>query len=126
MQGIGRRVLAFAVVLLAAAGVAVAANAGGSGITVSKVVDVSNDTTSQNETPLAINPANPQNMITGDNDWNFNDGCGVNATFDGGKTWTAIGKTGFHSVQCVGTVSTTCWASGTDGRVGKLVDLPKG
>jgi photosystem II stability/assembly factor-like uncharacterized protein len=51
---------------------------------------------------------------------------GTDVTTDGGKTWTAIGKTGFHSVQCVGTVSTTCWASGSDGRVGKLVGLPKG
>src|SRR6266568_328974 len=52
------------------------------------VVDVSRDTTAQNETPLAFNPANPSNMITGNNDWNYNDGCGVNATSDGGKTWT--------------------------------------
>jgi hypothetical protein len=95
MHGIGRRVLAFAVVLLAAAGVAVAADAGGGAVTVSRVVDVSNDTTSQNETPLAINPANPQNMITGNNDWNFNDGCGVNVTFDGGKTWTPTLPNGF-------------------------------
>jgi len=41
-------------------------------------VDVSSDQTSQNETPLAINPLNPQNLITGNNDWNYNDGCGVN------------------------------------------------
>lgn len=59
------------------------------------VVDVSRDTTAQNETPLAVNPANPNNMITGNNDWNFNDGCGVNATFDGGKTWTPTLPNGF-------------------------------
>jgi hypothetical protein len=52
------------------------ARAAGSHISVSKVVDVSRDQTSQNETPLAVNPANPQNMITGNNDWNYNDGCG--------------------------------------------------
>src|SRR6185295_13281336 len=51
-------------------------------------VNVSRDTTSQNETPIAVNPANPLNMIVGANDWNYNDGCSVNATFDGGKTWT--------------------------------------
>ena len=60
-----------------------------------KVVDVSNDQTAQNETPLAVNPLNPQNLITGANDWNYNDGCGVNATFDGGKTWTPTLPNGF-------------------------------
>src|SRR6266850_6899629 len=59
------------------------------------VVNVSQDTTSQNETPLAVNPANPQNMITGNNDWNYNDGCGVNASFDGGRTWTPTLPSGF-------------------------------
>jgi hypothetical protein len=59
------------------------------------VVNVSRDTTAQNETPLAVNPANPDNMITGNNDWNYNDGCGVNATFDGGKTWTPTLPSGF-------------------------------
>ncbi|MFN2570075.1 MAG: sialidase family protein [Gemmatimonadales bacterium] len=59
------------------------------------VVNVSRDTTSQNETPIAVNPANPLNMITGNNDWNWNDGCGVNATFDGGKTWTPTLPSGF-------------------------------
>ncbi len=51
---------------------------------------------------------------------------GTDVTTDGGKTWTAIGQTGFHSVQCVGTLSTMCWASGADGTIGKLVGLPKG
>lgn len=59
------------------------------------VVNVSNDTTAQNETPLAVNPLNSQNFITGGNDWNYNDGCSVNATFDGGKTWTKTLPDGF-------------------------------
>src|SRR5216683_8260107 len=59
------------------------------------VVNVSRDNTAQNETPLAVNPVNPSNMITGNNDWNFNDGCGVNASFDGGKTWTPTLPNGF-------------------------------
>ena len=57
--------------------------------------DVTDDTTAQNETPLAINPLNSQNLVTGNNDWNYNDGCGVNASLDGGKTWTKTLPAGF-------------------------------
>ena len=59
------------------------------------VVNVSDDRTAQNETPLAVNPNNLDNLITGNNDWNYNDGCGVNASFDGGKTWTKTFPDGF-------------------------------
>jgi hypothetical protein len=59
------------------------------------VVNVSNDTTAQNETPIAANPLNNRNFITGGNDWNYNGGCSVNATFDGGKTWTKTLPDGF-------------------------------
>jgi hypothetical protein len=59
------------------------------------VVDVGNDTTAQNETPIAVNPTNPQNFIVGANDWNYNDGCAVNASFDGGKSWTPTVPNGF-------------------------------
>ena len=59
------------------------------------VVKVSDDTTAQNETPLAVNPRNSLNLITGNNDWNYNDGCGVNASLDGGKTWTKTLPNGF-------------------------------
>src|SRR3989440_4934342 len=86
-----------AVTLAAGTLMASSASAGAtaSAIAISTVVDVSADTTAQNETPVAINPANPANMITGNNDWNFNDGCGVNTTFDGGKTWTSTVPDGF-------------------------------
>ena len=59
------------------------------------VVNVSRDTTAQNETPIAVNPRNPNNLIIGNNDWNYNGGCGVNASFDGGKTWTPTLPNGF-------------------------------
>ncbi|MDP9221216.1 MAG: hypothetical protein M3P23_11885 [Actinomycetota bacterium] len=88
----------------AAAVLALAAGWGGaaaatSAITVA-VVDVSQstpsgDVLSQNETPIAVNPANPMNMITGANDWNYNDGCAVNTTFDGGRTWSPTLPDGF-------------------------------
>ena len=74
---------------------ATAATASTGSITISKVVDVSDDQTAQNETPIAVNPANPANMITGNNDWNYNDGCGVNTTVDGGAKWTPTLPSGF-------------------------------
>jgi hypothetical protein len=88
-----RGVLGAAIVAsaIAAAGLA----AGPSQIVVGKVVDVSRDQTSQNETPLAFSPTNPAVMVTGNNDWNYNDGCGVNVTVDGGKTWTPTLPDGF-------------------------------
>jgi len=82
-------------VLISGSLAATAASASTGGITISKVVDVSNDQTAQNETPIAVNPANPANMITGANDWNYNDGCDVNTTLDGGAKWTPTLPSGF-------------------------------
>src|SRR5258707_13358930 len=73
--------------LNAPANVRLAASISG-GPTVNAVVNVTNDTTAQNETPLAVNPRNAQNFITSNNDWNYNDGCGCNTSFNSGKTWT--------------------------------------
>jgi len=86
--------LALAALIGSIAGTGAIAKTTGS-IVVSPVVDVTGDDTSQNESPLAVNPTNPLNMITGNNDWNYNDGCGMNATFDGGKTWTPTLPNGF-------------------------------
>src|SRR5512135_2936882 len=96
-RGIMRPVgVALAVIALISGSLAAtAATASAGGITISKVVDVSGDQTAQNETPIAVNPANPANMITGNNDWNYNDGCGVNTTVDGGANWTPTLPNGF-------------------------------
>jgi len=51
---------------------------------------------------------------------------GADYSTDGGRTWHAFGKTGFHAVQCVGTLEPMCWASGPDGTIARLVGLPKG
>jgi hypothetical protein len=57
---------------------------------VSNVVNVSNDapdSNGDNELDIAINPANPSNMIAGWNDYGVGNSCGVGYTTDGGKTW---------------------------------------
>jgi hypothetical protein len=59
------------------------------------VVDVSRDTTAQNETPVAVNPRNASNILTGANDWNYNDGCAYNVSFDAGRTWSPTLPNGF-------------------------------
>jgi photosystem II stability/assembly factor-like uncharacterized protein len=46
---------------------------------------------------------------------------GSDITRNGGRTWKAFGDSGFHSVVCVH--DRTCWASGTDGRVARLLHV---
>lgn len=65
------------------------------GIALVNVSNVTRDTTAQNETPIAVNPLNPLNLIVGGNDWNYNDGCAVNASLDAGRSWTPTLPDGF-------------------------------
>ena len=90
-----RIALAFVVAAVACSGDLPSLSTQQEDITVSKVVDVSQDELSENETPIAVNPTNPQNLITGANDWNYNDGCAMNASFDGGKSWTPALPNGY-------------------------------
>jgi hypothetical protein len=57
---------------------------------VQTLVNMSNDgpaTNGDNEVDVAINPADPSNMIAGWNDYGVGNSCGVGWTTDGGRTW---------------------------------------
>ena len=56
--------------------------------TIGSVVSASNDLYTNNEITIAHNPLNPMNLITGWNDYNRNEGCGVSRSLDGGQTWS--------------------------------------
>jgi hypothetical protein len=62
---------------------------------VSTPVDVTQDQTSQNETPIAVNPAHPNILLAGSNDWEFNDGCGMYVSTTGGTSWSGALPDGF-------------------------------
>jgi hypothetical protein len=82
------RLLAVLALLALSAGTA-------SATSISTPVNVTRDDTSQNETPLAVDPANPNIMVSGSNDWNYNDGCGQYVSVDGGQTWTGALPEGY-------------------------------
>ena len=85
------RLLAVLIVFAAAACGAGSANA----FTIGTPVNVTQDQLSQNETPLAVNPANPQMLLSGSNDWNYNDGCGMYVSMNGGQSWTGALPEGY-------------------------------
>jgi hypothetical protein len=63
--------------------------------TISTPVNVTQDQTSQNETPLAVNPAHPNMLLSGSNDWEYNDGCGMYVSTNGGASWTGALPEGY-------------------------------
>ena len=44
---------------------------------------------------------------------------GTSLSTDGGRTWTRVGTTGYHTLDC--THDGSCWAAGAAGRVARLV-----
>lgn len=85
------RLLAVVAVLAASAFAAGSAAA----YTVGNPVNVTHDQLSQNETPLAVDPANPSLLLSGSNDWNYNDGCGMYTSTNGGKSWSGALPEGY-------------------------------
>ena len=85
------RLLAVLTVFAAAGLSAGSANA----FTISTPVNVTQDQLSQNETPLAVNPQMPQMLLSGSNDWNYNDGCGMYVSMNGGQSWTGALPEGY-------------------------------
>src|SRR2546429_419611 len=59
------------------------------------LTDVRRDTAAQDESAIAVKPRNANNILTGANDFNLNDGCAYNVSFDGGRTWSPTLPNGF-------------------------------
>src|SRR5207244_7267289 len=62
------------------------------------VTDVSRAVAPQDETPIAVNPRNTSNILTGANDFNLTDGCACSVRFAGGRTGSRSPPRGFIPV----------------------------
>jgi len=86
-----RTLLATSAALVSLAGLSALGGAGLAGATTTIGLTIANasqtDKFTNNEITIAVNPRNTKNLVIGDNDYAANDGCGVNTSFDGGKTW---------------------------------------
>src|SRR3954447_21803741 len=86
-----RTLLATSTAVVSLAGLRALGGAGLAGATTGIGLSISNasqtDKFTNNEITIAVNPRNTKNLVIGDNDYGANDGCGVNSSFDGGKTW---------------------------------------
>ncbi len=60
-------------------------------------VNATRDLAPQNETSIALDPANPLNLVGGTNDYRYGDAqAGIAVSFDGGETWAADTLDGLH------------------------------
>src|SRR3954447_3931560 len=86
-----RTLLATSTAVVSLAGLSALGGAGFAGAATTIGLSITNasqpDKFTNNEITLAVNPRNTKNLVIGDNDYAANDGCGVNSSFDGGKTW---------------------------------------
>lgn len=73
--------------LVPALSLAIGLQAQRAGPSVANMVNISSEELTDNEVSLAVNPANPNHLIAGWNDWDLGKGVGYSYSFDGGKTW---------------------------------------
>src|SRR3954453_17217089 len=86
-----RTLLATSTAVVSLAGLSALGGAGLAGATTQIGLSIANasqtGTITKKKITLAVNPPDSKNLVIGDNDYAANDGCGVNAAFDGGESW---------------------------------------